>query len=190
MKGAHFAFSVLDVEPHAFVIATETGVGTGPTMIAGIGLRGHEALFRCGNVVSRHTKDTFPVRRVDDSPFDNTESSYGHNPLDSPHVAKIAGHRFKNEVAFAEGNSNTAAGVEADGEEVGIIGNVLMGDDADCGRSAGLEATRFKLGKSKRSDGPSEMGDIGKTILVAANMHHVGGLESEEVIREMMDHIL
>jgi hypothetical protein len=148
MESTDVTFSILDVKPHAFIIAAKARIGTRPSVIASIGLGRHETLFSRGDIVCWHTKCTLAVLGVNHSPFDYTEPCNGDDSLYGAHMSKIAGDGFKDEVPFAESNSDATSGVETDGEEVGIVGNVLMGDDANSSGSASLEAARFEFGKA------------------------------------------
>jgi hypothetical protein len=141
IEDAVLAFGVRNIKPHVFVVASVARVGARPAMESSIGLGGHKTLFGGRNIVSWHAEDARMIVRINDGPFNYTESLDGDGSLDSLEVPKIARNGGLYKVGFLMRDSNGASGVKTDGKEVGSISNVMACEDSDIPRSACLETT-------------------------------------------------
>jgi hypothetical protein len=79
------------------------------------------------------------IVRINDGPFNYTESLDGDSSLYSLEVSKIACNGGLDKVGFLMTYSNGASCVKTDSKEVGSISNVMACEDSDIPRSACLE---------------------------------------------------
>ena len=93
------SFLILDNEPHVVIVPTVARLRAGPTMISGVRLGGHEALFSARDIIGRHMEHATLISRVNDNPFNNTEPPDSDRPLDGAHGAEITRDRSRNEIA-------------------------------------------------------------------------------------------
>jgi hypothetical protein len=99
MESALDLLSIRDLKPHGSVVPAETGfLRTAPSVIAGKGLRRHEALFRRGNVIRRHLENTLVPFSVSDGPFHKAKTGNVNRAVDRAHLAKIARDGLHNKV--------------------------------------------------------------------------------------------
>jgi hypothetical protein len=136
------AFGISNKEPHVLIVAAVAGVRARPAVESSIGLGRHETLFGGRNIVSWHAEDARMIIRINDSPFNYTESLDGDSPLYSLEVSKVSRYGCLYEVRFLMRYSDGTSGVKTDGKEIGSISNIMSCQDADISRSTGLETTR------------------------------------------------